>query len=479
MNTLIGRIWLAFGLAALLSTPAICGEGPAADAVRPNFIVFFCDNLGYGDIGCFGSTVHRTPNVDRLAAEGLRLTSFYAASGVCTPSRAALISGCYPRRVGLHKTDPDGAVLRPVSPNGLHPDEVTIAEVLKGAGYTTACIGKWHLGDQAEFLPTQQGFDEFFGIPYSDDMVENRGRGWPPLPLMRGTQVVDAPVDRDLLTRRYTEEAIKFITANRERPFFLYLPQAMPGSTQRPFASDRFQGRSANGPYGDSVEELDWSTGELLDALRRLSLDSRTLFVWTSDNGAPQRRPVQGSNLPLRGWGYTTWEGGMRVPCIVRWPGHVPAGASSAEIMTTMDLLPTFARLAGGAAPQDRVIDGRDAWPLWSGQEGAKSPHEAFYYYYMDQLQAVRSGRWKLHLGLQAKRANLKGDTALAKAELYDLVADIAESRDVAADHPDVVQRLLALAEAAREDLGDGDRLGKNQRPVGRAAKPVPQIVDN
>ncbi len=445
--------------------------------MRPNFIVFLCDNLGYGDIGCFGSTVHRTPNVDRLAAEGMRLTSFYAASGVCTPSRAALMTGCYPRRVGLHKTDPDGAVLRPVSPNGLHPDEVTIAEVLKGAGYATACIGKWHLGDQAEFLPTQQGFDEFFGIPYSDDMVENRDRGWPPLPLMHGKEVISPGVDRNLLTRRYTEEAIKFITANRDRPFFLYLPQAMPGSTARPFASEKFQGRSANGPYGDSVEELDWSTGEILDALRRLQLDRRTLFVWTSDNGAPQRRPVQGSNRPLHGWGYTTWEGGMRVPCIVRWPGHIPAGASCDEITTTMDLLPTFARLADGAPPQDRILDGRDVWPLLSGQPGAKSPHEAFYYYYMEQLQAVRSGRWKLHLALEAKRANLTGRTVPAQAELYDLVADIGETNNVAADHPEVVQRLLGLAEAAREDLGDGDRPGKNQRPVGRVVDPKPQVV--
>jgi len=471
-----GRFWLTLGLAALLSTPAFCAAGPAPEAGRPNFIVFLCDNLGYGDIGCFGSQMHRTPNVDRLAAEGMRLTSFYVASGVCTPSRAALMTGCYPRRIGLHRTDPDGAVLRPVSPNGLHPDEVTIAEVLKGAGYATACIGKWHLGDQAEFLPTQQGFDEFFGIPYSDDMVENRERGWPPLPLMRGKQVVNAPVDRNLLTRMYTEESIKFITANRDRPFFLYLPQAMPGSTARPFASPEFQGRSANGPYGDSVEELDWSTGKILDALRDLQLNHRTVFVWTSDNGAPQRRPAQGSNRPLRGWGYTTWEGGMRVPCIVRWPGHVSAGATCDEIATTMDLLPTFARLAGAAAPQDRILDGRDVWPLLSGQAGATSPHEAFYYYYMDQLQAVRSGQWKLHLASVAKRANLKGDTTAAQAELYDLVADIGETHNVAADHPEVVQRLLRLAEAARADLGDADRPGKNQRPAGRVLKPMAQV---
>ena len=326
MTCFAERFWTAILWAGVLASPMSAGEAPAASPLQPNFIVFLCDNLGYGDIGCFGSPVHRTPHVDRLAAEGMRLTSFYAASGVCTPSRAALMTGCYPRRVGLHLTQPDGAVLRPVSPNGLNPDELTIAEVLKAAGYATACIGKWHLGDQAEFLPTRQGFDEFFGIPYSDDMVENRERGWPPLPLMRDHAVIRSPVDRNLLTQRYTEEAIKFITANRQRPFFLYLPQAMPGSTARPFASPRFQGRSANGPYGDSVEELDWSTGEILDTLRDLQLNHRTLIVWTSDNGAPQRRPAQGSNRPLRGWGYTTWEGGMRVPCIIRWPGQIPAG---------------------------------------------------------------------------------------------------------------------------------------------------------
>ena len=476
MTNLTVRLGTALLGVVALALPAGAEEAPAPTAPRPNFIIFFCDNLGYGDVGCFGSQVHRTPNIDRLAAEGTRLTSFYAASGVCTPSRAALLTGCYPRRVGLHWTQPDGAVLRPISPHGLHPDEVTIAEVLGAAGYATACIGKWHLGDQAEFLPTRQGFDQFLGVPYSDDMVENRERGWPPLPLMRGERVREAPVDRNQLTQRYTEEAIQFITAQRERPFFLYLPQAMPGSTARPFASPEFQGCSANGPYGDSVEELDWSTGRILDALCDLQLDDRTLFVWTSDNGAPQRRPPQGSNLPLRGWGYTTWEGGMRVPCVVRWPGHIRSGSTCDEIATTMDLLPTFARLAGAAVPDERIIDGRDVWPLLSGRPDARSPHAAFYYYYLDQLQAVRAGRWKLHLPLEAKRTGLAGGTAPARAELYDLEADIGESHNVAADHPDVVQQLIALADLARQDLGDNGRQGQHQRPVGRVARPKPQV---
>jgi arylsulfatase A-like enzyme len=460
------------------SPPVLASEAPRRDP-RPNFVVIFCDNLGYGDIGCFGSTKHRTPHVDALAAEGMRLTSFYAASGVCTPSRASLMTGCYPRRVGLHWTDPDGAVLRPVSPNGLHPDEITIAEVLKQQGYATACIGKWHLGDQPPLLPTRQGFDYYLGIPYSDDMVQRPERSWPPLPLMRNEQVIEAPVDRNTLTRRYTREAIQFISANHDRPFFLYLPHAMPGSTASPFASERFRGKSANGPYGDSVEEIDWSTGEILAALKKLNLDRRTLVVWTSDNGAPRRNPPQGLNLPLGGWGYTTREGGMRVPCVVRMPGKIPAGRTCDELATTMDLLPTFAKLAAAHPPDDRIIDGRDIWPLISGQPGAKPPHVAFYYYHQDQLQAVRSGKWKLHLPLPARQTNLRGDTQPSKALLYDLEADIGETTNVAADHPDVVRRLSELAELARRDLGDAGRPGRNQRPCGRVANPTPRVLSN
>ncbi len=450
-------------------------DGAEEVANKPNFVILLCDNLGYGDVGCFGSTLHRTPNIDRMAAEGVRLTSFYSCSGVCTPSRASLMTGCYPRRVGLDRTDPDGAVLRPISPNGLHPDEITIAELLKDQGYATACIGKWHLGDQPPFLPTRQGFDLFFGVPYSDDMTARPNMPWPELPLMRGETVVEAPVDRDLLTRRYTEEAIRFLTENRNRPFFVYLPHAMPGSTQRPFASERFAGKSTNGPYGDSVEELDWSTGEILAALRRLELDDRTMVVWTSDNGAPRRNPLQGRNSPLSGWGYTTREGGMRVPCVVRWPGKIPAGRVCDAVTTMMDWLPTFAGLAGGSPPGDRKLDGHDIWPVLCG-EAAGSPYDAFFYYHMDQLQAVRSGKWKLYLPLPAKQIDLRSGTAASKAELYDLDADIGETIDVAADHPEVIARLTAYADAARQDLGDAGRPGPNQRPVGRFSDPTPRV---
>jgi arylsulfatase A len=457
-------------------------RGPSAAEVertlsKPNFILILCDNLGYGDIGCFGSEQHRTPHIDRMAEEGMRFTDFYATSGVCTPSRASLMTGCYPRRVNMHIAEDGRPVLSPVAKKGLHPEEVTIAEVLKDRGYATACIGKWHLGDQLPFLPTRQGFDYYLGIPYSDDMTLRPGRDWPPLPLMENEKVIEAPTDRNLLTKRYTEAAVKFIKANKDKPFFIYLPHAMPGSTKAPFAGKRFRGKSANGPWGDSVEELDWSTGEILHALKELDLDERTLVIWTSDNGAPRRDPPQGLNAPLAGWGYTCSEGGQRVPCIMRWPGRIPAGTTCSELCTTMDLLPTFARLAGTQPPKDRIIDGQDIWPLMAGKAGAASPYEAFYYYYMGQLQAVRSGTWKLHLPLKAKWRNFRGDTKLCPAELYDLEADIGETTNLAETHPDVVTRLLALAEKAREDMGDVVRPGSNQRPAGMADDPTPRAL--
>lgn len=472
---------LMFFLAASAATFAAAS---AASAPRPpNFIVLFCDNLGYGDVTPFGSTLHRTPNLERMAREGMKLTHLYAASGVCTPSRAALMTGSYPRRVNLHKNARGGGVLQPVEPIGLNPSEVTIAEVLKASGYATGMIGKWHLGDQGPFLPTRQGFDSYIGIPYSDDMTPREGQIWPDLPLMRNETVIEAPVDRNELTRREAEDAIRFITENRERPFFLYLPHAMPGSTRAPFASAAFRGKSRNGPWGDSVEELDWAAGQILDAVRRLGLEKNTLVLWTNDNGAPRREPLQGSNLPLGGWGYTTAEGGMRVPGIAWWPGTIPAGTVCAEMITLMDVLPTFAALAGGKLPP-HPIDGRDIWPLLAGRPGARSPHSAFYYYHGEQLQAVRSGRWKLYLPLAAQRnfvgpatpgkARAKADGAPQTARLFDVVDDAAESRNVLAQHPDVVAALTRLAESAREDLGDVDRPGRGQRPAGWVFDPQP-----
>ncbi len=446
-------------------------------AAPPNFVIILCDNLGYGDVGCYGSRKHRTPNIDRMAAEGTRFTDFYSTSGVCTPSRASLLTGCYPRRVGLDLTQPDGWVLRPVSPNGLNPNEVTIAEVLKAKGYHTACIGKWHLGDQPPFLPTRQGFDYYFGVPYSDDMTARPGYNWPPLPLMENERVIEAPVDRNLLTKRYTEKTIQFIEQHKDEPFFVYLPHAMPGSTRAPFASDAFRGKSANGPYGDSVEEIDWSTGQILAALRRFGLDERTLVIWTSDNGAPRRNPPQGSNAPLAGWGYTTMEGGMRVPFIARWPGHIPAGTVCHELATMMDLLPTLAHLAGAQPPRDRIIDGHNIWPLLSGDPKAKTSYEGFSYYFTDRLYAVRSGPWKLHLAIHGARRNTRSGRPMDQLLLYNLREDIGETENLAASRPDIVERLLAHAEKARHDLGEGTHRTANCRPVGRVKNPRPQVL--
>jgi len=429
---------------------------------KPNFIIIFCDDLGYGDVGCFDSTTHRTPNIDRMAAEGTRFTSFYVTSGVCTPSRSSLMTGCYPRRINMHESDMNECVLFPVARKGLNPSEITIADLLKGQGYATACMGKWHLGDQPQFLPTRQGFDYYYGIPYSNDMGSKQRKKNPPLPLLRNEKVIEAPADQNTLTRRYTEEVIKFITANKDNPFFVYLPHTMPHVPLH--VSDAFRGRSLEGMYADVIEELDWSVSRILETVRELGLSEKTLVVFTSDNGATGGKGR--SNGPLRGGKGSTWEGGQREPCVVWWPGHVPAGRACDELTTTMDLLPTFARLAGTTAPTDRIIDGKDIWPLMAGRDGVKSPHEAFYYYEMDQLQAVRDDRWKLHLPLKVKRRNWGKGIPNRPMELYDLKADIGEKTNVADRHPDVVKRLLALAEKARLNLGDVNHRG-NQRPAG------------
>lgn len=454
---------------------------------KPNFIVIYTDNLGYGDIEPFGSKAHRTPNLNRMAEEGRKFTHFYVSSGVCTPSRASLMTGCYSQRVSMHWNDRDRHVLRPVSPYGLNPDEITVAEVLKEQGYATSMIGKWHLGDQEPFWPTRQGFDEYFGVPYSDDMTERvwkqDGSHWPPLPLMDGETVIEAPVDRDYLTKRETERALEWIGRNRDNPFFLYLPQAMPGSTSAPFSSPGFKGKSSNGPWGDSIEELDWSLGQVLQKLRDLGLAEKTLVVWTSDNGAPSKRDPddigRGTNRPLFGQGYTTAEGGFRVPTIMWWPGTIPANSVCTELATTMDILPTFAKLAGGETPSDRKIDGHDIRPLIVGEDGAESPREAFFYYYLDQLQAVRSGPWKLFLLLEefSRHPHFSPETPRTEPLLFHVVDDIGSENNVAAEHPEIVARLTALAEGMRKDLGDLGQPGPGIRPRGKVDNPVPVVL--
>ena len=454
---------------------------------KPNFIVVYCDNLGYGDIEPFGSTLHRTPHLNRMAREGRKFTHFCVTAGVCTPSRSSLITGCYSQRVGMHVNPRDGWVLRPLSPYGLDPSEVTIAEVLKAQGYATAIVGKWHLGDQPEFLPTRQGFDWFFGVPYSDDMTarvwEKDGSKWPPLPLMENETVIEAPCDRDGLTKRYTERAMEWIAEHKDEPFFLYFPHAMPGSTSTPFSSEAFKGKSKNGPWGDAIEELDWSMGVMLDQLVELGIAENTFVIWTSDNGAPINRDPKdlsrGSNLPLHGRGYTTSEGAFRVPTIVWQPGKVPAGTVCEEFATTMDLLPTFAKLAGGEPPSDRKIDGHDISQLLFGKSEAKSPYEAFYYYHQDQLHAVRVGPWKLFVPVESVQGHphFKPNQPIEPL-LFNVVDDLSSEFNLAEQRPEVVARLMKYAEQARKDLGDRGRSGSGQRPVGKiSGDPKPQLL--
>lgn len=468
LGSLVAGLLLSLTLSAAESRPT-----------APNVVLIVCDNLGNGDLGAFGSKLHRTPHVDRLGAEGTKFTSFYVASGVCTPSRAAILMGCYPRRLNLHESAVGGAVLQPVATRGLHPNETTLAKALRASGYTTVCIGKWHLGDQPPFLPTRHGFEHFFGIPYSDDMTrDKRPESWPELPLMRDEEVIEAPVDRDYLVQRCTKEAVRFLEANAGRRFFLYLPHTMPGSTPHPFASPAFRGKSRNGAYGDSVEELDWSTGEILAALDRLGLASRTLIIWTSDNGAVRRTPLQGSNAPYRGWGYDTSEGAMRVPCVMRWPGVIPAGAVQDELCTTLDLLPTIVALAGAPLPVAR-IDGHNISALLAGTAGARSPWDdvGFCFYRMGNLQAIRAGPWKLYFGPSERpEARPKQSAPTRAVRLFDVRRDVGEDHEVSAQHPEVIARLTAMAERTRADIGDGDQPGPGQRPAGAVGAATPRL---
>lgn len=420
------------GAAAALGVTATAVAAQQAPQRPPNIVVILADDLGYGDLSCYGSTTISTPNLDQMAREGVRFTDFYAPAPVCSPTRAALLTGRYPLRAGV----PAASVFFPDSKTGLPPEQLTIAEVLKSRGYATTCIGKWHLGHLPKFLPTAQGFDSFFGLPYSNDMHRAQ-RNDPPVPLMRDGKIVEQPADQSTLTKRYTEEAVKFIETNAERPFFLYLPHTFPHVPLA--ASDAFRGKSKAGLYGDCVEEIDWSTGQILQALRRLKLDENTLVVFTSDNGPWLKQGKDGgSSGPLRDGKGTIFEGGMRVPGIMRWTGRIPAGSTCRELATIMDLLPTAARLSGAELKAHHVLDGKDILPLLESPASAKSPYEAFFYHNRQGLNAVRSGKWKLHLNGGA---------------LHDLESDIGERTDVSDQNPEAVQRLRKLAEDFRATL--------------------------
>lgn len=403
---------------------------PVLSAAGPNVILINCDDLGYGDLGCYGARDIRTPHLDRMAAEGTRFTDFSVTSALCTPSRASLMTGKYPGRVGLAT-----GVLRPDAQTGLEGGETTLAEVMKQAGHTTGCIGKWHLGFLPGMRPMDQGFDSYYGVLHNLDkhetvVFESEGG----MPVLRGDVVEKRPAIPAEMTGLYTNEALRFIEANRAKPFFLYLGHAMP---HIPFdASPKFKGKSQRGLYGDAVEELDDSTGQILDKLRELGLAEKTLVIFTSDNGPERKTP--GTAAPLTGTKHTVYEGGLRVPCIAWWPGKTPAGRVCGEFVSTLDLLPTFARLAGASPPTDG--DGFDQSAVLLGQDGATSPRTKLYSLYglkQRRLESMREGRWKLHLQ--------------PKTMLFDLDSDPQETTDVAAQHPDLVQRLNAEAARTRK----------------------------
>jgi arylsulfatase A-like enzyme len=426
-------------------------------AGRPNVVVIFADDLGYSDIGPFGALGIETPHLDRMAKEGRRFTDFYVGAPACTASRVALLTGCYPVRAGFadeiagraNGTYSHSRVLWPNSPYGIHDDEITVAEVLRDAGYATGIVGKWHLGDAPQFNPTRHGFVEFFGAPYSHDMK--------PYYYLRGEKRLDEEIDLDNQVKRYTDEALAFIRKHRGAPFFLYFAHHMPHTPL--VASQDFKGKSKRGPFGDAVSELDWSVGQVLDALRELKLDRNTLVIFTADNGPWLVKGEHGGSArPLRGGKGTTYEGGVREPCVMWWPGTIPAGTTCREVAATMDILPTFAAMAGAELPQGHRIDGHDIRPLMT-DAAAKSPWKALYYYLGNELHAVRSGPWKLraknnYFNEDIYRKDAPKDLVMPAA-LYNLRNDPGEQKTVIKDHPKVVRRLERYLDEARADLGD------------------------
>ena len=469
------KLTLALLTLTLLLTPL--GAQPAAE--KPNIVLIFVDDLGYGDVSPFGNKTVKTPHLEKLAAEGMKFTSFYATP-VCSMSRACLLTGSYNARVSIP------GVLFPAAKIGLNPNEITLAEIVKPQGYATICIGKWHLGHREPFLPTKQGFDSYFGIPYSNDMTidpvnavfakdcvfregmdEKKAREKAirhTVPLMRGTEVVEYPADQDTLTKRYTEEAVKFIRANEAKPFFVYLPHSM---VHVPLAaSAAFRGKSAGGLLGDAVEELDWSVGEIMATLKELKLDEKTLVIFTSDNGA-----ASGTSAPWRGKKTTIFEGGMREPCIMRWPGRIPPGTTCNQIAGNIDMLPTFAKITGTVPPQDRVLDGRDITPLMFKADAPAVRDTHLYFTGQGKLGAIRQGDWKLFLASPTNKAQPKkpaganaktaGGDEVSAGALFDLAKDPYETTDVAAAHADIVAKLRTEAQRREQEIVE------HRRPAG------------
>lgn len=424
----------------------------------PNIVLVFADDLGYADLGCFGSTKIRTPNIDSIARDGIRLTNFHVPQAVCSASRTALLTGCYPNRVGIL------GALGPNSKNGIKDSENLLSEYLKKLGYSTAIFGKWHLGDSAQYSPIRHGFDTYFGLPYSNDMWPNHptAKNFPPLPLRHDDKVLELNPDQSKLTGWYTERGVKFIEANKDKPFFLYMPHSMPHVPL--YASEKFKGKSSHGLYGDVIEEIDASVGTILETLKKHSLDKNTLVIFTSDNGPWLSYGNHGgSRGVLREGKGTEFEGGVRVPFVARWPGKIPAASISNEPTMTIDLLPTLVAYAGGVVLEEPKIDGKNISAVLEARPGAKSPQEAYYFYWGDALHAVTSEKWKLHFphpylhiiegGKDGKPG--KGETRKMELSLFDLDTDISESKNVADQNPEVVKKLQMLGDKIREELGD------------------------
>ncbi|MEP4077298.1 sulfatase [Haloferula sp.] len=460
-------------LPLLLAFAATTAFGMAAD--RPNLVIVFTDDQGYADLSCFGGKQVYTPNIDQMAKEGARLTSFYVAAPLCTPSRAALMTGCYPARIDMdvpssievnmkHTVGRKFPVCLAGDGRGLNPDELTIAEVAQSAGYKTGMFGKWHLGDQPEFLPTRQGFEEYFGIPYSHDIHPKHKNQkffkFPPLPLLEGEKVIESEPDANYLTRRITERAVDFIKRHKDENFFLYVAHPLPHGPlaaspeiKKAYAQQlKANGKGKPGIFPVTIYEIDWSVGEILKALKEQGIDENTIVLFTTDNG-----PSKGSAKPLSGKKGSTLEGGQRVPTVIRWPKGIPAGTDNDKVLTAMDVLPTFAKLSGAKLPDDLVIDGKDILPVLV--DGAESPHEYFFYAHWGILEGVRWKSWKLRV-VDGKEA------------LYNLEEDISEKKNVAAKHPEIVQQLKTAMQGFEEEMKAG------VRPAGSVENPVPLSMD-